>query len=194
MKRITKMTIVIAFMFIAAISTAKEPKSVLTAYSEAKMLVLELENFSATTFIEFKDAQENVIYSEKVSELLYSKKFNLKNLKNGVYSFKTENELKSTIYSIRIVGNEVTILSRKEVNKPFFRKLEERILLNLLNTEKGDVVLTVYGENNRLIFSETIKEKLVIEKAFNFSGAFKGSYIVSVKANGKSYKENFIVD
>ena len=77
MKAILKMTTVIAFMFIAAISMAKEPKLVLTAYSEAKMLVLELENVSSSTYIKFKDAQNNVIYAESVSNDLYSKKFNL---------------------------------------------------------------------------------------------------------------------
>ncbi|WP_298480905.1 hypothetical protein [uncultured Maribacter sp.] len=194
MKAVLKMTTVIAFMFVAAISMAKEPKLVLTAYSDAKMLVLELENVAKATSIEFKDAQNNIIYSESVSKLLYSRKFNLKNLNSGIYYFETENEMKSIVYSIKIEGDEVIILDKKEVNKPFFRKVENHISFNLLNLDKQEVKITVNDESNRVVFNESIMDKLIVEKSFDFSDAFKGEYVVSVTVNGKNYKENLIVD
>ncbi len=194
MKALLKITTVVAFMFIAAISMAKEPKLILTAYSETKMLVLELENVSNNTYIKFKDAQDNVIYAESVSDDLYFKKFNLEKLTDGTYFFETDGEFKSTIYSIKLEGNKLIILDKKEIVKPFFREKDSRIFLNLLNLDKKDVMIKIYDEESRLVFEEKVKEKMIVEKTFNFSKAYEGNYRISVLHGDKSYNKNFVVN
>ncbi|RKR06524.1 hypothetical protein CLV91_3379 [Maribacter vaceletii] len=194
MKAFLKITTVVAFMFIAAISMAKEPKLILTAYSEAKTLVLELENASNNTYIKLKDNQGNVIYTESVSNDLYSKKFNLKNLEDGVYFFETEGDFKSTSYSIKVEDNKLVILDKKEVLKPFFKETKENVSINLLNLDKEDVMIKIYDEENRLVFEEDIKDEMVVEKSFDFSGAYEGNYTVSVTYGEKSYEKYFIVN
>ncbi|WP_298487256.1 hypothetical protein [uncultured Maribacter sp.] len=194
MKAFLKITTVVAFMFIAAISMAKEPKLILTAYSEAKTLVLELENASNNTYIKLKDNQGNVIYAESVSNDLYSKKFNLKNLEDGVYFFETEGDFKSTSYSIKVEDNKLVILDKKEVLKPYFKETEESISINLLNLDKEDVMIKIYDEDNRVVFEEDVKDKMVVEKSFDFSKAYEGNYTLSVTYGEKSYEKFFIVN
>ncbi|WP_299436015.1 hypothetical protein [uncultured Maribacter sp.] len=194
MKAFLKTTTVVAFMFIAAISMAKEPKLILTAYSEAKTLVLELENASKNTYIKLKDNQGNVIYTESVSNDLYSKKFNLKNLEDGVYFFETEGDFKSTTYSIKVEDNKLVILDKKEILKPFFKETKESVSINLLNLNKEDVMIKIYDEDNRLVFEEDVKDKMVVEKSFDFSGAYKGNYTLSVTYGEKSYEKYFLVN
>jgi len=194
MKALLKITTVVAFMFIAAISMAKEPKLILTAYSEAKMLVLELENVSNNTYIKFKDAQENVIYAESISDDLYFKKFNLKKLTDGSYSFETDGEYKSTIYSIKVENNKLIILGKKEIVKPFFREVDSKVFLNLLNLEKKDVMIKIYDEESRLVFEEKVKKDMKVKKVFNFSNAYEGNYTISVMSGKNSYKKDFVVN
>ncbi len=193
MKALLKITTVVAFMFIAAISMAKEPKLILTAYSEAKTLVLELEDVSSNTSITLKDAQNNIIYAESIKNDLYSKKFNLKNLVDGVYFFETEGEFKSTVYSIKVEDNSLAILDKEEVIKPFFTEVEEHVSLNLLNLDKKDVSIKVYDEDSRLVFEEEITNEMIVEKSFDFSGAYEGNYTVSVSYGDKSYEKYFTV-
>ncbi len=194
MKALLKITTVVAFMFIAAISMAKEPKLILRAYSEAKTLVLELEDVSSNTYITLKDAQDNVIYAERVTNALYSKKFNLKNLAEGLYFFETESEFKSISYSLKVKDNELVILDKQENMKPFFIEEEKHVSLNFLNLDKKDVSIKVYDEDSRLVFEEEITDEMIVEKSFDFSGAYEGNYTVSISYGDKSYSKYIAVE
>ncbi len=196
MKALLKITIVVAYMFIIAISIAKakEPKLVLKAYSEAKTLVLDLENVSSNTYITLKDSESNIIYSENVTKHLYAKKFNLKNLVDGMYFFQTEGQFKSTTYTLKVEDNKLIILDEVETIKPYFVETKGHVSLNFLNLDKKDVSIKVFDEENRLVFEEEVTNKMIVEKAFDFSGAFDGNYTVSLTCGENSYEEYIIVD
>jgi hypothetical protein len=78
-------------------------------------------------------------------------------------------------------------------HKPFFRRSEDKLFMNFCNQEMGDVKIMVIDSDNRIVFKETLKDKLVVEKAFNFSSAVKDSYRVIVKDGNETYSEYYVV-
>ncbi|QBA63582.1 hypothetical protein [Muriicola soli] len=96
----------------------------------------------------------------------------------------------STISSVQ--ENEVEVISL-EKNEPFFRKAGDKLYLNFFNKEMGDIQIRVVDSENRIVYSEVLKSKLVVEKAFNFGKAEKDSYKVVVKDGKDTYAEYYVV-
>ncbi|MEO1012732.1 MAG: hypothetical protein AAFX53_15625 [Bacteroidota bacterium] len=190
MKTILKTTTAIALMLVMVTGMAKEPK--LSVYSDdnAKALVFEWETQNEDTHIQIKDILGNIIFSEDVKETeVYIKKFDLKSLEYGDYFLKAENALRSITYNISI-EEEIRVIEKKENVKPTFRQVANNVFLNYLNLEGEKVEIKVVDNANRLLFQETVKDELIIEKAFNFKNARRNSYTIVISdANGTYYKD-----
>ena len=193
MKTIMKFTAIVAFMLTTVVGMAKEPKLSIVSENDIKSLVFELDSQSKETMIQFKDANNRVIYSESVSNKAYIKKFNLKKLEDGFYYILAEDVMKAIVYKISLKGNAVKIVERKENTKPVFRTLEDRVFLNLLNLDKDKVEIKVYDSMNRIVFRQDIKEQMLVEKAFNFEKAEADEYTIVVKDNNEEYYKNVVV-
>ena len=193
MKKIVRTAAMIALMFVTTTSIANEEKLSLVTKTDAKSLIYELDSTSGATKIELIDADNNVIYFENIENVSYTKKFDLKNLKDGLYYFTTEDAMKTIIYTINIAGADVKITKRKENSKPVFRKENGKVYLNLLNLSKKEVEIEVYDSSNRLLFSEKHVNEMIIEKAFNFTKAYEDSYTVLVRDSNNTYFEDIVV-
>ncbi len=194
MKLNLKFTAVIALMFTTVVGMAREPKLSLVTNGQSKSLVVELDTQHDKTFLKIIDEDQNIIFSEKVSETSYSKKFDLNELENGSYYFKLDDSLRTLVYPIRVENKEVKILKRIENTKPVFRKKGEMLFLNLLNLDSEDVQIKVFDSNNRTLFKEVIKNETVITKAFNFESAYEDHYTVVVKEGKNIYYEDIVVN
>ena len=118
----------------------------------------------------------------------------MKDLKDGYYYLIAESGLKSNTYTISLDMGEIKIIDSVEDAKPFFRKTENKVFMNFLNLDKSEISLKVYDQNYRLVFSEIVSDTLIIEKAFNFEGAYSGNYMVVVSDDTKTYSEEFVVN
>ncbi|MEM1259762.1 MAG: hypothetical protein AAGC45_08395 [Bacteroidota bacterium] len=72
---------------------------------------------------------------------------------------------------------------------PVFKKKGNKLFLNLLNLDQEKVTIKVVDSEGRVVFIETMKGDLVIEKAFNFENAFENKYTVYVVDNNETFKE-----
>ena len=194
MKTIMKFTAIVAFMLTTVVSMAKEPKLSIVSENDIKSLVFELDSQSKETMIQFKDANNRVIYSESISDKNYIKRFNLEKLEDGVYYILAEDAMKSIVYKISLKGNAVKIVERKENAKPVFRTLEDRVFLNLLNLDKDKVEIKVFDSFNRIIFKQDIKDAMLVEKAFNFEKALADTYTIVVKNNKEVYYKYVVIE
>tara|TARA_R110000868_G_scaffold98706_2_gene271731 strand:+ start:17715 stop:18299 length:585 start_codon:yes stop_codon:yes gene_type:complete len=191
MKRVLKFTVMAALVFNTITAMANEPKMKLVADNEAKSLVFELDITSKDTKIQFVDSDNNVIYSDyNFATKGLRKKFDLSKLQKGVYTFKMDNATKLVTYTILIEENGISILEKAENTKPIFRVKEGMVFINLLNRDMQKVDIKVYDASDRLLFSEAITDKLVVEKAINFKKAFKGEYTITVKDTNGVYSKN----
>jgi len=97
---------------------------------------------------------------------------------------ETSSLFKATIGKTTVVKNE----------DPFFKKTRNRVILNLLNLERAAVTIKVTDDKGRVVFSEVVTEKMIVEKAFNFEGAYAGNYTVTVSDTNGTYQERLIVE
>ena len=104
-----------------------------------------------------------------------------------------EDSTKIIVYTISLSDNKTEIIERKENAKPVFRTKDQVVYLNLLNLNKKDVVIKVYDNSNRTIFSQTMENDMIVEKAFNFANAVAGEYTVSVKDSNEVYYESITI-
>jgi len=72
---------------------------------------------------------------------------------------------------------------------PVFKKKGNTLFLNLLNLDQKNVTIKVVDSEGRVVFIETLKGDLVIEKAFNFENAYENEYTVMVVDNKETFKE-----
>lgn len=194
MKNSVKITTVLAFMFATIVSMAREPKLNLLSAGKAKSVVLTMDASSKGVHVKLMDADLNVIYSERMSEGLFSKKLNLKDLNDGVYFLSADEQLKNYYYTIVLENNSVRIIEATEDVKPFFKKTTTMMLMNYLNLDKSKLSIKIFDEESRTVFSQEVTDKMIVEKAFNFTDAFPGTYIVSIKSASKTYTEDFVVN
>ncbi|NNK18429.1 MAG: hypothetical protein HKP49_04700 [Maribacter sp.] len=85
------------------------------------------------------------------------------------------------------------VVSSLEKNEPYFRKAGDKLYLNFFNKEMSDIQIRVVDSENRIVYSETLKSRLVVEKAFNFENAEKDSYKVVLKDGKDTYAEYYVV-
>ena len=189
MRKVTRTVAMIALMFGALTVSANEGKLSSINTKNTKSVVFELDSKAGMTTIRLSDIDQNVIYFEEIDQVIYTKKFDLNSLKDGMYYFTTEDSLKTTTYTIKVAKSSVAILNKKEDRKPIFRKESGMVYLNLLNLDKGDVKIEVFDSSNRLVFSEKRENEMIVEKAFNFTNAFHDSYTVVVKEGNNTYYE-----
>jgi len=196
MKSIIKVSTVIAILFSTAVGLAKEPMLLLTTNKEdARTLIFRLDTPTKETAIRFIDNLGNTIYSEKTGSLeAYGKRFDLNKLSNGYYFLEVEDTFKEIVYTIEVSEKDVKIKEKDEKLKPIFRKKGNKLFLNLLNTKESDVHIKVMDSSNRILFSETIEGKLIVEKAINFENAVEDNYTVVVKNGKDTYYENILID
>lgn len=194
MKTNLKFTAMIALMFTTVVGMAREPKLSLISNGESKSLVVELDTQHDKTFLKIIDEDQNIIFSEKVSETSYSKKFDLNELESGSYYFEVDDALRTLVYPISVENKKVKILKRIENTKPVFRLKGDRLFLNLLNLEGKDVQIKVFDSNNRTLYKEVIENETVITKAFNFESAYEDQYTVVVKEGENIYYEDIVVN
>jgi len=76
---------------------------------------------------------------------------------------------------------------------PVFKKKGDKLFINVLNLDQNNITLKVYDSAGRVVFKETIKGELIVEKAFNFENAYEDSYTVLVIDDKKTFKERFQV-
>ena len=195
MKAIKKITLSAAFLFITALGMANEMDLRIIANNDDKSLVFRYDNLATDASLRFIDEQGNVIFTENLEDKsAYVKRFNLNSLSTGTYFLTVEDAIKETAYTIAVEDVNISIENKSVKNKPIFKKTEDMVYINLLNLKKDKVEIKVYDDSERVVFSEVFNDEDIVEKAFNFEKAYKGSYIIKVKKNDEIYYEGINVD
>ncbi|WP_299800833.1 hypothetical protein [uncultured Maribacter sp.] len=194
MKNLIKFTTVVAFMLATVAGMAREPKLNLLSAGKAKSVVLTMDASINGVQVKLMDSDLNVIYSEKMTEGQFSKKLNLKDLVDGVYYLSADDNMTAYSYTIVLDNDNVKIVESDEEIKPFFRKTDNMIFMNYLNLDRADMSIKIYDTESRTVFTQEVADELIVEKAFNFTDAFPGTYTVTVKSAGKTYTEEFVVN
>jgi hypothetical protein len=191
MKTVVKFTVMAALLLHIVVANASEPKLNLVADLSEKSLIIDLDEVSKDTKIQFLDSENYIIYSDSsFKNKSIHTKFDLSNLDEGSYIFKLESSTKTITYEILIRKETIVIKDKVEVIKPAFRVKEDVVYINFLNISKKGVEIKVYDSEDRVLYSEKFMDSLIVEKAINFKNAYKGEYRVIVKNTNGNYQKN----
>ena len=192
MKRVFKLSAIIALLFTTNGTMGAEPK--VTVDETRKSIVIELEEPMSENQIRLIDMENHILYSEKLDRHeVRAKKLALSNLPIGKYILTVENDIRIIKYEISVVKAGLSLISKKIGHKAVFRVRDGRVYLNLLNSDLNPVEIKVRDAMDRSLYSETMDGMLNIKKAFNFKNAFAGSYIITVKDGKNVYTKEIEV-
>jgi hypothetical protein len=194
MKTTLKFTIMSLMVLGTLVTKANEITLDFVTKNTEKSIVFNLAQVSKHTSIQFLDSDRNIIYSGDV--LQYNslrKKFDLSKLESGTYTLNVEDTIKIMTYVIVIDESKITVVSKNEVIKPAFRVKEDVVFMNLMNSNKEDVTVMVFDQENRVLHTEKILDQLIVEKAINFKKAFKGNYSIVVKTTQGNFQKNITI-
>lgn len=96
-----------------------------------------------------------------------------------------------------VLKNEIKTVTPKEenkVSKPFVRSEENRIYITSLSLDKSPLKVEIYYESSETsfddkIFSETIENKINIQRIYRLDKTKKGTYTIILTTKGKSFVE-----
>jgi len=193
MKKVLRFTAVTALLLVTSWAMANEPQPLLVSSDKGKALIIKWDTPFKMTTVRMLDSYENVIFSDNiVKREKHALKFNLENLERGNYSLKIENFNKIIEYGVRVNRDDVEILDKKEISKPFFIHKDKKLFFNLLNADGAPVYLKIYDGENRMLYQETLKGNS-IGKAINFETSYKDSYTVVLIDANTTYSEQVVV-
>jgi len=194
MKAILKLTAMAVLLLSSSVALANDPGMYLTTVKEAKRLVLKLNKQTESSVLTLTDTENHQIFLENIREDEdYTKKFDLSKLEKGLYFLKMDNLTKTIEYTISVEDSEVRVIARDEVAKPFFRKNGNILYVNYLNQKLNPITINVVDSANRVVFTQEMGNDFVVGKMFNFAGAAKDEYTVSVSGGNNTYFETVSV-
>jgi hypothetical protein len=192
MKTIKRRVLVVVFMLGTLFNYANNEKE-FNKTIDAKKVKVVFKDVKKGQLLSVKDKNGFQLHSETVSsqgELI--KFFDLSPLNNGVYTIELHKEFKIVIKSLLIKDNNVSFIkdSEKIIFKPVIRNKENLVLISKVNFDKKPVKITLFY-NDEVIYSETLKDELMLKRVYRLDKELRGNYIVIVYCDDESYSNEF---
>ena len=190
-----KMKKIILFLLITQTSFAINLKSnVKITIESSKVISVSVQENNYDGNITINGLDNDFYYTEKIiSKSKYFKKFNLGNLKPGLYSIKIKDEKSSLIHNVQVNSNSVKFISTNRYSKPFIQLNEEKKLMKLVFlgdlTEKAKV--EIINENGDIIQKMYNTKFNLNLKNFKFKNP--GVYLISIKQNNEIFEEVIMI-
>lgn len=96
--------------------------------------------------------------------------------------------------AVAIMFSTVGSFANDRITKSIFQEKEDKVYVNLYNLEKEKVEIKIYDSENRVVYTETITDSMLVKKVFNFEDAFEDSYTLVIRTEGETYKKSILVD
>lgn len=192
MKTIKRRVLVVVFMLGTLFNYANNEKE-FNKTIDAKKVKVVFKDVKKGQLLSVKDKNGFQLHSETVSsqgELI--KFFDLSTLNNGVYTIELNKEFKIVIKSLLIKDNNVSFIkdSEKIIFKPVIRNKENLVLISKVNFDKKPVKITLFY-NDEVIYSETLKDELMLKRVYRLDKELRGNYTVIVYCDDESYSNEF---
>ena len=186
---------IILFLLISQASFAINLKSNVKINIESlKVISVSIQENNYDGNITINGLDNDFYYTEKiVSKSKYYKKFNLGNLKSGLYSIKIKDEKSSLIHKVQVNSNSVKFITTSRHFKPFIQLSEEKKLMKLVFlgdlTEKAKV--EIINENGDIIQKIYNTKSIINSKNFKFKKP--GVYLISINENNEKFEEVIMI-
>ena len=202
MKKVITHSICMLVMITSIATSFASNASSLNAEKENMEITFKLENVKAGQQLFIKDVNGLVLYKKIIEkEGIYTNKYDLTALPNGLYYFEHEKDYQIKIIPFIVAFNEVTFNkeSEKTIFKPVLKVKDNHLFFSKLDLNQEDAKINIYYTPNKLsseydlLHTEKFEGTLKIERIYSLSKTRKGDYKVVVNANGRDYIEYFSI-
>lgn len=190
-----KKGILMVTMFATLLSFANEV-SFFTIKNEIKKTLLTLKNVKQGNLLSIVDNNGVILYKELIEKSgIYAKGFDLTSLPDGNYIFELDKDLE--INTIPFVVNSNNVIFNKKDSKTFYKPYTrvkgDMVYVSKLALNNEPLKIEIYftsAINTELVFSETVEDTNIIQKAYKLTGLEKGDYRIVFKTEGRSFTKN----
>lgn len=195
MKNLMKISLIIVVFFTAFGASANEKDFSLKVKSEkGKTVSFSIEAKNVSLSIYGKDSE--TLFGEKLNvDGIVNRTYDLNAFPEGNYILEVESSAKLAQYTINISGNTASIseVAIAEVFKPAFTNENGIISLNMTNSDKVAVEVSVLDENNNELYTEVFTDKTAISKRFDTNQTLASKLTFVVKYKNQMFTETVAV-
>jgi hypothetical protein len=192
MKTIKSRILVVVFMLVTLFNYANNENDFNKTVNANKVKIVfsDVEKGQLLTVNDENGVQLHTETVSKTGELI--KFFDLSSLNNGLYTVELNKEFVIVIKSLAVKNNKVSFIedSDKIIFKPLVRNEENLVLISRVGFDKNTTKIAIYYKGE-VILSETIKDEVMLKRAYRLDKKIKGDYKVIVSSNDKSYTNEF---
>tara|TARA_R110002073_G_scaffold108336_9_gene243651 strand:+ start:81763 stop:82341 length:579 start_codon:yes stop_codon:yes gene_type:complete len=190
MKTIIRKSVFVALMLGTFSSYATGTTLVSKVKTEGKV---ELINVKKGQRWSIKNSEGKTLYQEEIkSSGSYTQEYAFTSLKNGYYTMEVNKDFQIQITPFTIVSGKVTFYKKEEkvIFKPVLRTQEHTVMISKLDFEASPLKIIIYYEGD-VIFKDTLEGEDILNRVYKLKKDIKGSYKVVMKANDRTYINEF---
>jgi hypothetical protein len=193
MKKVIKNSLLAVVLFSTVISYAGDFSK--TANDKKENITnVSFGNLKQGSVLIIKDNNGLLLYKELIEKSgEYSKGFDLTALPNGNYYFELNKEAEIKIIPFQVKSNVVVFSKENEqlIIKPFVEKNGNMVLVSKLSLHENPLKIKIYYQDTSLVFEETIENKQLLNRKYDFSTSEKGTYRIVLFSEGREFTKEF---
>lgn len=170
MKNLLKISLIATILFTSVNTYANTDDLSLKVNSAERKTIRLSINETQDMKVTFYGLNDEILYEKQGHELSGSTKtYDLTDFPDGNYLMKLETDSKLVEYQINIENNKASLstVSNKEVFKPVLTKKDGVVTLNLENTTKAPVEITIFDEFNNQLYTNVYNDSAKLVRKFN---------------------------
>ena len=183
--------VILVVVLVSRVMAADAPKLKFVPYSNDRAVVSLNNEASVTTKLTIENVSGDVVFYNdgSISEKVYSKVFDFKNLNDGEYKITASNKYGKNTMFFKVENNAIVENGTEPVS-PFVEVKNDVLKISLLNHNLNNVEVSVYNQDGE-VFSKSLGKDFSINAGFNLARLESGDYAINITNGEKLYSYNF---
>ena len=183
--------VILVVVLVSRVMAADAPKLKFVPYSNDRAVVSLNNEASVTTKLTIENVSGDVVFYNdgSISEKVYSKVFDFKNLNDGEYKITASNKYGKNTMFFKVENNAIVENGIEPVS-PFVEVKNDVLKISLLNHDLNNVEVSVYNQDGE-VFSKSLGKDFSINAGFNLARLESGDYAINITDGEKLYSYNF---
>jgi len=189
--KITVAVILVAILVVEATASGT-PTLKMVPYASERALIAMDNSLNLATELTIENASGDVVYYKegKITDEIYSKKFDFANLRDGKYKVTVSNKNgKSELY-FTVKNRTINVNSDSAAHDPFVEIKGDVMKLSLLNNAMNEINLTVSNEYG-VVYRKSLGSDFSINAGFNLALLESGDYAINITNGVRTYSYNY---
>ena len=191
---VSKITVAVVFVAILVFkATAAETPNLKMVPFASERALISLSNTSNTNSeLTIEDASGDVLYYKEsnISDEVYSKKFDFKNLPDGDYKITAKNNSNEKILYFTVRDNKISVKNDAALNEPFVEIRDNVLKVSLLNNTLNNINFIVSNEDGE-VYRKSLGSNFNINAGFSLAKLESGNYAINITDGDKTYSYSY---